>query len=230
MNILINAFVGNSGILERSPAGENNGIGVLAKISFNNSRMLLEIPNNVPSINRKMSDQALHDDYLSKVFQTIWDSVRSKRRSYKSIRATLPRKNMTLVFIIEQWYRMYKSYRPGLFNYYAFPIEERTNSKMEQHFGQEKMKFIQRSGKPNVSRQIRVRGGTELKIQYSSKVEINNYLDQIEGSYSHKDVLEGLKELQERQKIESNRWQSKMGGKDALRSLFEPGKKKKKRT
>ena len=92
------------------------------------------------------------------------------------------------------------------------------------------MKFIQRSGKPNVSRQIRVRGGTELKIQYVSKKEIKTYLNQLEGSYSRKDVFEGLKKLQERQEIESNRWQSIMGGKDALRALFEPGKKKKKRT
>ena len=173
-------------------------------------------------LSRKGSNPKDHKIILAKTFKKIWNSIRKNRQPLESIRATLPAKGQSLVFVKEQWYRLYKSYLPGLFNYYRFPIEERTNSKMEQQFGQEKQKFIQRSGKPNVSRQIRMRGATELKIQYAGNAEIKNYLDNLEGSYSRKDVLEGLLKLQEMQNKESNRWQSRIGGKNSLRDLFKP--------
>ncbi len=93
---------------------------------------------------------------------------------------------------------------------------------MEQQFGQEKQKFITRSGKPNVSRQIRVRGEFELKQQYVPKKEVQKYLDNMKGSYSRDIVMNELTKLIQIQKKESKRWQSSIGGKIAMLKLYEP--------
>ncbi len=135
-------------------------------------------------LNNIFDNSQKHTAALSIIFENIWENIRLNRQPFTSLRAKLPQKNMSLITIKEQWYRLFKSYLPGLFRYYEFPVVERTNAKMEQQFGQEKQKFIQRSGKPNVSRQIRMRGASELKIQYAKSNEIKEYLNSLEGSYS----------------------------------------------
>lgn len=174
----------------------------------------------------EIGDATELDRNLEKTFEMIWDSIKSDRRSIEGIKATLPNKNMTAIAIKEQWYRLFRSYRKGLFRYFEFPVRERTNSKMEQKIGQEKMKFIQRSGKANVSRQIRVRGIFELKMQYVTETEILENIEALEGSYSREEVFEGLKKLQERQNSEQERWQSVMGGADMIKNLYKNSDKK----
>ena len=160
------------------------------------------------------------DESLTIIFNKIWESIKNQRKSLKEIKAALPKKEMNSVVIKEQWYRLFRSYRKGLGKYYEFPVRERTNSKMEQKFGQEKMKFIQRSGKANVSRQIRVRGKFELKMQYVPQAEIKSYIDDLEGSYSQNEVKKGLEKLRERQETEKNNWNSSIGGLESIEKLF----------
>lgn len=136
---------------------------------------------------------------------------------------------MSDIIVREQLYRLFLSYEPGLHNSYDFPIIARTNSKMEQYFGQEKMKLIQRSGKPNVSSQIRLPGAVELKYLYSSKKEIKAYLNEIDGKYSHSEVKNYLQQLQYQQNMESNRWKSKIGGERALKALYQTEKETEKK-
>jgi hypothetical protein len=158
---------------------------------------------------------------MHEIFQEIWQSITSSRREISDIKSRLPNNNMTDTDVKEQWYRLYCSYSPGLFRYYEFPVPIRTNSIMEQHFIQEKFKFIQQCGKPNVGRQIRIRGDYVLKMQYVDHLEIKTYLDLLPGSYSHDDVYKHLRILHERQTKESQRWQSNIGGINALRALFD---------
>ena len=139
----------------------------------------------------------------------------------------MPKSNAIFIEIKEQWIRLYKSYNSGLFRFYDFSVYERTNSKMELHFGKEKMKFISRSGKANVSRQIRVRGNFELKISYSHQNELINILNSLEGTYSPDEVKKSLKQLQERQKKELYEWQTKITGKSALLNLYGSEEKRK---
>ncbi|MCF2141309.1 MAG: hypothetical protein K9W44_14720 [Candidatus Lokiarchaeota archaeon] len=73
---------------------------------------------------------------------------------------------------------------------------------MEQKFGQEKSNFIQRSGKANISSQIRVRRIFKLKIQNTSLSEIESYIDSPERSYSRDKIHQRLTMLKERQEFE----------------------------
>lgn len=189
--------------------------------SFQSIRTIL----NDSSLTRKEIDEKSFS-----FFQIMWNKIRlkSKTTKKKELRAFLPRSSASFIEIQQQWVRLYGSYRRGLFNYFDFPIPERTNSKMEQKFGQEKMKFIARSGKPKVGHQIRVRGIYELKQQYVSKNEVKNYLDKIEGQYDKEMVEKELILLEERQKKESAMWQNNLGGKQALLDLYSRGKSKKK--
>ena len=171
-----------------------------------------------------------HEQKLAELFKEVWQSIEKERKPLKSIKSFLPKKNTTFIEIREQWVRLHKSYSPGLFSYYDFPVQERTNSKMEQQFGQEKQKFIARSGKPNVSRQIRVRGEFELKQQYVPKKEVQEYLDNMKGSYSREIVMKELKKLMQIQKKESGRWQSSIGGKNAMLKLYDPQNSTEKKT
>ena len=162
----------------------------------------------------------MHKDKVRDVFESIWDAIRKKARKLNDIRAFLPKTSATFIEVQEQWVRLHKSYERGLFSYYDFPVQERTNSKMEQHIGQQKGRLVARCGKANVSRQIRVRGGFELKYSYTSKKEIKNYIESLEGTYLVDEVKAGLKELEFRQQKESAEWQTKMKGKPALLKLF----------
>lgn len=168
----------------------------------------------------KISSKHAHEEQIQNLFEKIWESIKLSRHNIEDIKAILPNKNMSNNEAIEQWYRMYNSYSKGLFQYYEFPIQERTNSKMEQHFGLEKSTFIQQSGKSNVSRQIRVRGEYVLKMQYVPKKELISYLEELPGDYSRDNILKHLQELQKKQEQESNRCQSRIGGIDALRALY----------
>jgi hypothetical protein len=91
---------------------------------------------------------------------------------------------------------------------------------MEQHFGQEKMKLIKRSGQPNNGMQIRLRGEFELKQQHASKKEIVELINRLEGTYCAEDVRSGLELLLERKNKEIDGWTNTIKGKDALLKVY----------
>lgn len=180
------------------------------------------------AMNQTEESKEIHKRKIAAIFESIWESVEKKAQKFEHIRAFLPKVNATFVEIQEQWVRLHKSYERGLFTYYDFPVKERTNSRMEQHIGQQKGRLVSRSGKANVSRQIRVRGGFELKYSYSTNEEIKEYIESMEGSYSPEDIKIGLKELEKRQQKESNEWQTRINGKKALLELYDKGNNQKK--
>jgi hypothetical protein len=173
--------------------------------------------------------KSARDRQLAAVFNVIWEKVRRRGEFSRLIdlRTRMAKVSMTMPDIGQQWVRMHRSYRKGLFAYYDFPSDERTNSNMEAQFGHEKSTFMARSGKANVGRQIRVRGLYILKQQYAGNAEVQEHLNNLPGSYERSEVKKGLKDLAEKQKQESNRWESRLGGKDALLRLYSQKKSKK---
>lgn len=166
---------------------------------------------------------------LSVSFSKIWEKVRYKGEFSRlsDLRTRIANASMSLEDVGQQWVRLYRSYKRGLFAYYDFPTPERTNSKMEAQFGHEKSTLMSRSGKSNVGRQIRVRGVHILKQQYAGKEEIKDQIERLPGSYNTKEVKKGMVELNFTQREESNRWQSRLGGKDAILRLYSHEKSKK---
>jgi len=111
------------------------------------------------------------------------------------LRSVMPTVSMSKVGILQQWVRLHRSYSRGLFEYYKFPVEVRTNSQMEQHLGEEKMKNIKRCGQPQNWAKIRIRGEFELKQQYAGKKEIVDLINGLERTYCKKDVRSVLESL-----------------------------------
>ena len=82
--------------------------------------------------------------------------------------------------ILQEWVRLYHSYKSGLFSYYDFPVPAKTNSPMEQSFGQEKAKIIKQLGRKKVGGQIRIQGENILKQIYAGKEEIKDILERMD--------------------------------------------------
>jgi len=89
-------------------------------------------------------------------------------------RAFLPSKKRTTVEIMGEWYRLWKSYRPGLFVYYEFSKPVRTNMELERLFSKEKQAIFNRAAKSNVCRVVASRGEDYLRIKYCDVEELQS--------------------------------------------------------
>jgi len=89
-------------------------------------------------------------------------------------RAFLPSKKRTTVEIMGEWYRLWKSYRPGLFVYYEFSTPVRTNMELERLFSKEKQAIFNRAAKSNVCRIVASRGEDYLRIKYCELEELRS--------------------------------------------------------
>ncbi len=84
----------------------------------------------------------------------------------------LPSKKCAAVEIMGEWCRLWKSYLPGLFQYYNFPETIKTNMKLEQGFGKEKQAIFNRVAKANVCHMVATRGEDYLRIKHCTPEEL----------------------------------------------------------
>jgi hypothetical protein len=120
-----------------------------------------------------------------------------------------------------EWYRLYHSYKRGLFAYYDFPVPERTNVKMERSFSKEKQQLFTQCGKKNVGAQVRKRGEYILKQIHVQEGEIESIVNEIPGKLDHASVRNGLRELDERIKKETESWRYDVDAKETIKQLFQ---------
>jgi len=109
---------------------------------------------------------------------------RAPEFNLEECRAFLPSKKRTTVEIMGEWYRLWKSYRPGLFVYFEFSKPVRTNMELERLFSKEKQAIFNRAAKSNVCRVVASRGEDYLRIKYCDVEElqsdiIEEYSDEI---------------------------------------------------
>lgn len=101
-----------------------------------------------------------------------------KRRDSKfrveECKAFLPSKTRTTIEIMGEWYRLWKSYLPGLFVYYQFSKPIRTNMELERLFSREKQAIFNRAAKSNVCRVVASRGEDYLRIKYCDEEELRS--------------------------------------------------------
>lgn len=69
------------------------------------------------------------EERLGYIYDMILMEVerRDPEFNLEECRAFLPSKKRTIVEIMGEWYRLWKSYHPGLFEYYKFSKPVRTN-------------------------------------------------------------------------------------------------------
>lgn len=194
---------------------------------YNNCCTLFDTFQDIRSClkNTALDKQEMEGE-IKKRFNDIWKSVRKKDKTARMVdlKSITPTNNTKMVDIEKEWVRSYRSYKRGLFSYFDFPIPERTNSRMEQHFGQEKIQLYKNCGKKNVGPQVRVRGEYIIKQQYAGESEVTEILHSLANGYDSEKVKAGLVVLNERRTIESDSWQTNLLGKQALLDLYK-GKK-----
>ncbi len=110
---------------------------------------------------------------LDEIYKDIWKKVKNSE-SYpepEDLKAILVKKNRPYEEILGEWVRLWLSYFPGLFKYYEFPIETRSNVEQERAFGWEKQQLFARTAKKNVSHMVVTRGPYYLRLFYSTPEE-----------------------------------------------------------
>ena len=141
---------------------------------------------------------------LDKIFTAIKQRTLEINSNFEQQEAKsfLPSSKTPFWKILGEWNRLWRSYKPKLFEYYEFPQEIRSNVQMEQKFSCEVQRFRSQSGKKHVGQMIESRGAYILRLEYCREEEIN-FKEIIENYKAH---LKGLQEmLQQRIHISSKR-------------------------
>ena len=86
----------------------------------------------------------------------------------------LPKKTASKLQIMMEWCRLWESYRPGLFQYYHFPIVVKTNNPLEQGFSTQKQAIYSRVAKANVIHMIATRGEDYLRLKHCTPEELES--------------------------------------------------------
>jgi hypothetical protein len=160
-------------------------------------------------------------------FDSLWDRARGECRMAdpSRLRSIQLSYQHSKAKVLLEWYRLYQSYKRGLFAYYDFPVPERTNVKMEASFSKEKQRLFSQCGKRNVGAQVRKRGEYILKQIHTQDGEIESIVDDIPGKLDPKSIREGLQELTARIKKETESWRFDVDAKETIKQLFDKRKK-----
>jgi len=92
----------------------------------------------------------------------------------EDLRSFLPDKKKSTAEILGEWYRLWESYRNGLFEYYGFPDLFKTNLVLEHSFSKEKQAIFNRVAKGNISHMVATRGEDYLRIKHCTIEELKS--------------------------------------------------------
>ncbi len=124
----------------------------------------------------------------------------------EDLRAFLPDKKKSTAEVLGEWYRLWESYRNGLFEYYGFPELFKTNMVLEQSFSKEKQAIFSRVAKGNISHVVATRGEDYLRIKHCTIEELES--DIVE-QYSEEIVRRLRAELSADIKEQTAKWRTR---------------------
>jgi len=102
--------------------------------------------------------------------------------------------------------RLWEAYKPGLFAYENFPIDVRTNVRIEKGFGTEKQRFISRHARKKVGFLIQTRGELVLRLSYAMKSELERSIIE---NFDYCTLQNGRSQLNREIKHVTDSWQYK---------------------
>lgn len=113
---------------------------------------------------------------LDNVFGKCWAVARIKApaMSIESLRSFNLAASSNCPTILGEWVRLWNSYLPGLFQYYAFPIARRTNIAQEQAFSVEKTALNRRMANSEVGVLQELQGEFYLRFCHCTQEELRN--------------------------------------------------------
>ncbi len=97
---------------------------------------------------------------------------RDPTTNWEESRSFLPSKKKSAVEVMGEWCRLWRSYLPGLFQYYKFPRPVKTNMDLEKGFSVQKQAIFNRVAKANVWRMVATRGEDYLRIKHCELDEL----------------------------------------------------------
>ena len=97
---------------------------------------------------------------------------RDSTTNWEESRSFLPSKKKSAMEIMGEWCRLWRSYLPGLFQYYNFPRAVKTNMDLEKGFSVQKQAIFNRVAKANVWRMVATRGEDYLRIKHCELDEL----------------------------------------------------------
>lgn len=123
---------------------------------------------------------------IAKIYEDIFSKARkdNPKLNLADCRTFLPNKKKSKTDIMAEWCRLWESYLPGLFQYYNFPVEIKTNNSLEQGFSTQKQALFNRVAKANIIHMITTRGEDYLRIKHCEPEElesdiIKEYTDEV---------------------------------------------------
>ncbi|QEE17039.2 hypothetical protein DSAG12_02871 [Promethearchaeum syntrophicum] len=156
----------------------------------------------------ELSTHADKQQELDNIFGRLWGYVRTLNPDLEmeGLKMIPLQSSHSLESILGEWVRLWNSYLPGLFSYYGFPRDIRTNILQEQAFSQQKAKLVNRLKRKDVSYFIKTRGDLYLRLIHSSESEksasiVNEYSDHL--------IQSLRKEFQKRISEETSHWLAK---------------------
>ena len=111
---------------------------------------------------------------LDRAYEKILATAKERgpTTNWEECRSFLPSKKKSAVEIMGEWCRLWRSYLPGLFQYYNFPRAVKTNMDLEKAFSKEKQAIYSRVAKANVWRMVATRGEDYLRIKHCELDEL----------------------------------------------------------
>ena len=140
---------------------------------------------------------------FNKLYRELEDEGFITDRS--AIRSHLPRRGDSYADAVAQWVRLWDSYRVGLFQYYKFPLDVRTNVLVEHGFSLEKASIIRRVARGDVSSMISTHGELYLRLKHYSTDELSSDISE---DFSLASVSRLLSDLGARQRAVSSSWRT----------------------
>jgi len=115
-------------------------------------------------------------DTLAKIYEDMFTKARKNdpKLNLVDCKSFLPNKKKSKVEIMAEWCRLWGFYLPGLFQYYNFPEEIKTNNTLEQGFSTQKQALFNRVAKANIIHMIATRGEDYLRIKHCDPEELES--------------------------------------------------------
>lgn len=171
-----------------------------------------ELDNDFQQIRQILGENETSKEEKEENLGVRYDSIlaRAKKREpdlkEEDLTSFLPDKTKSTVEIMGEWYRLWESYRDGLFEYYGFPELFKTNMALEHSFSKEKQAIFNRVAKGNVSHVVATRGEDYLRIKHCTLEELEA---DIVKQYSEEVVRRLRSELRADIKEQTAKWRTR---------------------
>ncbi|MBD3213324.1 MAG: hypothetical protein GF311_12010 [Candidatus Lokiarchaeota archaeon] len=160
---------------------------------YKDSKLLFEHFQKIRTVfGKETLSQEEKIERLNEIYDQVFAIAKERDPTIKfeECKAFLPSKKKTTVEILGEWCRLWKSYLPGLFEYFKFPKAVKTNLDLEKAFSVEKQAIYSRVAKANVWRMVATRGEDYLRIKHC---ELDELASDIVLQYSE-EVIRQLRE------------------------------------